>query len=234
MVGRRMKAWTAAIAVLLAAGAAAAQDQTKPSKARLKGAVRILYEKAHENREGHYLKRPMYYCENSTGRMYLLPAGFLTDLASVPPLLRDAVAADGRKSDAAIVHDYLYAVGEPGGKYEADRILLNALAETEVGGWTRDTMWVAVAAFGEAGYRSPADWMFVDPDTGVLEDPPRPKPRRVPYEQGRSCEEFPNYVRRNGGTPEDLATIRVRRSEVKVFGLFTLRPRVAIEGGSGR
>jgi hypothetical protein len=121
-----------------------------------------------------------------------------------------------------------------GGTYEAESIFLNALAETEVGGRTRDTIWVAVAAFGEAWHRSPTDWMFVDPNTGVLEDPPRPKPCGVPYEQGPRCEDFPNYVRRTGGTPEDLATIRVRRSEVKVFGLFSLRPRVAIKGGSGR
>jgi hypothetical protein len=122
-----------------------------------------------------------FYCDPDTRRLYLVPAGYKTDFASIPPIARPFLGQFGRWAEAAVVHDYLYALGERGFRNEADRIFATAMKEQDVGPITRRIMYLAVKWFGHKAYdREHKNWKeyFVDPRTG-LHDNPLP-PHRLP------------------------------------------------------
>lgn len=98
-----------------------------------------------------------------------VPKTFLTDFASIPGAARALFSPFGRHAKAAVLHDWLYAVGEPGLKATADRIFRNAMTELEVAPFARDVMYRAVDLFGDKAFdRAPADWpnTFADVLTG--------------------------------------------------------------------
>jgi len=76
-----------------------------------------------------------------------IAAGFAWDSASVPKRLRSIVNQWGEHSTAALVHDWLY-VKQPVDRETADRAFLVALKEDGVGWIKRNTMYLAVRAFG--------------------------------------------------------------------------------------
>lgn len=80
-----------------------------------------------------------------------VPAGFVTDLASVPRALWWMIPPHGRYAKAAIVHDYLYdqAIGT---KEYADKVFLEAMEVLGVPAWKRRIMYAAVVAFGRGAY----------------------------------------------------------------------------------
>ena len=87
-----------------------------------------------------------------SGEVIEVPAGFVTDFASVPwglwniePPLGDDAAKP------AVVHDYLYATRGLGGRYsraEADAIFREALKVRGVPLWKRTLLWLAVRVGG--------------------------------------------------------------------------------------
>jgi len=81
-----------------------------------------------------------------------VPAGTITDLASVPRLLWVIFPPHGEYAKAAIVHDYLYqeAVGT---KRWADDVFLEAMTVLGVARWRRSVMYWAVRWFGRGNYR---------------------------------------------------------------------------------
>lgn len=105
-----------------------------------------------------------------------VPASFITDFASIPMLARGTFPPFGRHAKAAVLHDWLYSVGEPGQKPFADRVFLAAMKDLNVSWWRRTAMYLAVVIGGGAGYRHAArDWAtsFGDWRTGERCDPPR-------------------------------------------------------------
>ncbi len=77
-----------------------------------------------------------------------------------------------------MVHDWLYSVGEPGRRGEADDIFRDALEELGVDVARRNIMHGAVTAFGAGGYaRAAATWatQFMDWRTGDPLPPPAPR-----------------------------------------------------------
>lgn len=80
-----------------------------------------------------------------------MPAGTVTDLASVPRLLWVVFPPHGRYAKAAIVHDYLYA-NAIGTKSGADRIFLEAMGVLRVPTWRRRLIYGAVRLFGRGPY----------------------------------------------------------------------------------
>lgn len=82
-----------------------------------------------------------------------VPAGTVTDLATVPRLLWVAFPPHGRYAKAAIVHDYLYANGI-GTKERADSIFLEAMEILDVPRFRRWVMYAAVRWFGRGTYPS--------------------------------------------------------------------------------
>lgn len=63
------------------------------------------------------VRQPLVWCDANFGRI-AVPAGFRTDLASIPRALRNLPSFDpnGRSRRAAVTHDWLYswqALGQP-------------------------------------------------------------------------------------------------------------------------
>ena len=81
-----------------------------------------------------------------------VPAGTVTDLASVPRLLWAIFPPHGRWAKAAIIHDYLYdrAIGS---KMDADRTFLEAMTVLGVSRISRAVMYWAVRWFGRGNHR---------------------------------------------------------------------------------
>ena len=95
------------------------------------------------------LMRTLTYRVNS-GRGQLsisVPRGFITDFASIPRVFWRVILPTGRHREAAVVHDYLYAVGDRH-KAVADAIFLEAMTVLGVPRWRRWVMFFAVLFFG--------------------------------------------------------------------------------------
>ncbi len=81
-----------------------------------------------------------------------VPAGTITDLATVPRPLWVIFPPHGQYAKAAIIHDYLYdqAIGS---KSFADSVFLEAMEVLAVPRWRRVLMYWAVRVFGRGNYR---------------------------------------------------------------------------------
>ncbi len=80
-----------------------------------------------------------------------VPAGYVTDLASVPRILWSVFPPHGRYAKAAIIHDWLYD-NALRTKHEADKIFLDAMCVLGVPRWRRMLMYCAVRLFGRGNY----------------------------------------------------------------------------------
>jgi len=76
-----------------------------------------------------------------------VPAGFVTDLASIPRPFWPIFPPHGRYAKAAIVHDYLYAYGMFSRKY-ADDVLFEGMSVLGVPAWRKYIIYSAVRMFG--------------------------------------------------------------------------------------
>jgi len=113
------------------------------------------------------------------GTTIRVPAGFITDFASIPRALWSFMIPTGKYGKAAVVHDYLYVVGgrvpcpramgpKDNGfqlscalngygcqiftKEQADRIFRDAMEVLGVGNPERWLMWQAVRKFGKGNF----------------------------------------------------------------------------------
>ncbi len=131
-------------------------------------AVAILSDMAREGRTLAVVVRPYAYTHPVSGTEVSIdiPPGFVTDFASIPPFFHFLIQPFGRHAPAAVVHDYLYAIGARKARRLADRLFLHAMQEAGVGLVARSLMYRAVRTFGWGGYGRPDDWAFVDPETG--------------------------------------------------------------------
>ncbi|SDF84045.1 DUF1353 domain-containing protein [Thalassobaculum litoreum] len=87
-----------------------------------------------------------------------VPAGFTTDLASIPWFGRWYVSVDGDHTKAAVVHDYLYTRASAATfpsltRREADRVFREALRLRGVGPIKTWIMYAAVRIGGGRMYR---------------------------------------------------------------------------------
>lgn len=82
-----------------------------------------------------------------------VPAGTVTDLASVPRILWAVFPPHGEYAKAAIIHDHLYqqAIGT---KRWADDVFLEAMTVLGVARWRRTVMYWAVRLFGRGSYKT--------------------------------------------------------------------------------
>lgn len=94
---------------------------------------------------------PLVY-ESRAGRTYTVPPDFTTDLASIPRLAQPLVPVNGRHRAAAILHDWLYAT-QTTTRAEADRLFLEAMADSGVGWVKRQAMYAAVRVGGWVAWR---------------------------------------------------------------------------------
>jgi len=81
------------------------------------------------------------------GQPHVIPAGFVTDGASVPRGLWNLFPPFGRYNKAALLHDWLYQFGAMT-RAQADYVFLEAMKELGVGLLTRWAMYSGVRAGG--------------------------------------------------------------------------------------
>ena len=97
------------------------------------------------------LHKPIYWTPDSGAPdlppMITVPAGFVTNLASIPPYFWWAITPMGRHGDAAIIHDWLYTEQNVP-REVADRVFEVVMAELGVALPVRKVMWAAVRVFG--------------------------------------------------------------------------------------
>ena len=85
-----------------------------------------------------------------------VPAGFLTDFASIPRPFWSVLPPYGPWRRAAIVHDYLYSVGCP--RFIADAIFRHIMQQTPgIKTWQRVVMYYAVRLYSIFSSRVGAD-----------------------------------------------------------------------------
>lgn len=138
----------------------------------------VLFNQTKAGRKLFTLDAEFPYCDVETGKVIVVPRWYVTDFASVPWYGQGFIDPQGPTARAAIVHDWLYAVGEPGKREEADAIFHRAMLRYGVSPFHANIAYQAVRAGGEKGYGLPGDWWFIDPKRQELRQPPPfPKPR---------------------------------------------------------
>ncbi len=95
------------------------------------------------------------------GTRITVPAGFLTDLASIPQLFHSLIPVNGDHRQAAIVHDFLF-VTQPFSRAETDGVFLQAMTDCGVRWSQRWAMYVAVRAGGWLPWRRNARALATD------------------------------------------------------------------------
>jgi hypothetical protein len=101
------------------------------------------------------LCQPFYYKVN--GIEYTIPAGFTTDLASIPRALWSIYSPNKANTiPAAIIHDYIYFCPGEMAREEADSIFYDALIYKHVTKGTAFKYWLAVRTFGGSHFHDGA------------------------------------------------------------------------------
>jgi hypothetical protein len=103
------------------------------------------------------LTEDMVYVIGKTNTAIVVPAGFVTDLASIPQALwSTGLTPTGQYGRAAIVHDYLYW-SQKCTRTQADRLLLIAMKESAVSGIDEGAIYDAVHLFGDSAWKADAN-----------------------------------------------------------------------------
>lgn len=83
-----------------------------------------------------------------------VPAGTLTDGASVPRIFWNLLGPYGDYFRSAVIHDYLYSpMNDEFTRWEADQIFLEAMYNDGVPWYRRNTIYAAVRAFGWKAFK---------------------------------------------------------------------------------
>jgi hypothetical protein len=144
---------------------AAAQEDVGESFSQKK----VAFSSALPLREGRLvgvLIEDWLFCYPKTGEVYRVPRGYITDYASVPWYSRYAGFSEfGPHKFAALIHDWLYSVGEGKGgpneralRRKADDIFLYGLEKSGMGLVQRRAMYRAVRTGGAKSYGAPEEW----------------------------------------------------------------------------
>jgi len=132
----------------------------------------MLFNHTKEGRKLFALNAEFPYCDPPTGRVIVVPKWFVTDFASVPWYGHEVIDPEGPTARAAIVHDWLYAIGEPGKRQEADETFYRAMLAFGVDPFHAKIAFDAVRAGGQAGYGLAGDYLFIDPTRQDQVQPP--------------------------------------------------------------
>ena len=83
-----------------------------------------------------------------------IPAGFVTDGASIPKFYRWRFSRLGKYVRAAVVHDWLYRMGGEGlTRKQCDQVFLVLMRQDGVGDWASKVMYRAVRVGGRGSYK---------------------------------------------------------------------------------
>ncbi|WP_250538840.1 MULTISPECIES: DUF1353 domain-containing protein [unclassified Caballeronia] len=95
---------------------------------------------------------PLVYQSDVAGQTFTVPAGFQTDLASVPRLPLVFLLAGDSARKASVVHDWLYTM-HPVTRDVADAVLKEASLLTGVPIWRAWLMWAGVRVGGASHWQ---------------------------------------------------------------------------------
>lgn len=107
----------------------------------LNARLRMVAQRSREGRDEYLLTDDVISCVNE--QVFVVPAGFVTDFASVPGIVRPVLRRNpGQERFPALLHDWLYAVVEEGdaSQWEAANALFGddlKIQDTEIPGWRR-------------------------------------------------------------------------------------------------
>lgn len=112
--------------------------------------------RAHGVKEWEVLTEFEYWRENNEDEVIRVPAGFRTDLATIPRVFWSILPPHDIYAKAAVLHDYLYnnAIGT---KEYADDVFDEALGVLNVPTWKRKIMVFMVRMFGKGNYHKTKD-----------------------------------------------------------------------------
>lgn len=99
------------------------------------------------DKDGLWLLLADLVYQTKAGEVITVPAGFDTDLASIPRIFHSVIPVNGKHRSPAIIHDYLYVVQDRS-RSEADAIFLEAMESVGVRWTQRQTMYWAVRVGG--------------------------------------------------------------------------------------
>lgn len=109
---------------------------------------KLCMENADDTDNGKFvLTKSLIYQSDIAKETFIVPAGFQTDLASVPRLPIIYLLAGGTSTEAAVVHDWLYSSHQVT-RSMADAVLREASAVTGVPAWRRWMVWAGVRIGG--------------------------------------------------------------------------------------
>ncbi len=144
------------------AGALMGEEEIAPRGAAQPVAIALIPDQRRQGRRVARLLDDWFYCHTPSGEIYRVRQGFETDFASVPTWQHWYVSPFGNHTEAAIVHDWLYAVGEPERRDFADDVFRYAMGDQGVNIVRRNIMWATVRVFGGKGYGESDQWTFAD------------------------------------------------------------------------
>lgn len=102
------------------------------------------------------LTEPFEFMSLVTESVIRVPAGFVTDFASIPRGLWNMLPPTGRYGKAAVVHDWLYQTRDAGThkvwRDEADAVLKEGMDALGVGWLTRWTIYAGIRLGGWAAW----------------------------------------------------------------------------------
>lgn len=101
------------------------------------------------------VKQPLTYRVGISHDSIVVPVGFVTDFASIPPALQSIIQQNGPYLLPAVVHDYLYWM-QTCTRNQSDRILMLAMIENDVGKFDREAIYSAVRAAGSFAWAANA------------------------------------------------------------------------------
>ncbi len=96
---------------------------------------------------------PLVYQSDVAEQTFTVPAGFVTNFASVPRIIGIYELCGDTSSEAATVHDFLYSAPHPVARSVADAVLKEASAVTGVARWRRVLMWMGVRVGGSSHWQ---------------------------------------------------------------------------------
>lgn len=97
--------------------------------------------------------RPFRYSVGQSGQVIEVPAGFVTDYASIPSAFWGILGPHGRYGRAAVIHDYLYW-SQTCTRAQADNLLMIAMRELGVRPSQRFAVYQGVHLAGGAAWRA--------------------------------------------------------------------------------
>ena len=93
------------------------------------------------------VKEPLVYRVGISRDSVVVPRGFVTDFASIPPVLQSLIQQNGPNLLPAVVHDYLYWT-QVCTRQQADQLLKLAMIENKVSATHQAAIYNAVRAAG--------------------------------------------------------------------------------------